>query len=92
MFVWTQEQGQTQWTKQTLKADKFGDTVWRVSWSDSGCLLAVACGDNKVNNIIVIRIEFGRFRCGGRIWKGNGSALMKWMRLLFKRQKLGSNV
>ena len=27
---------------------KFPDTVWRVSWSLSGNILAVSCGDGKV--------------------------------------------
>lgn len=29
-------------------ASKFPDTVWRVSWSVSGNVLAVSCGDGKV--------------------------------------------
>jgi len=28
---------------------KFADTVWRVSWSVSGNVLAVSCGDGKVS-------------------------------------------
>lgn len=28
---------------------KFPDTVWRVSWSISGNVLAVSCGDGKVS-------------------------------------------
>lgn len=29
-------------------AGKFPDTVWRVSWSISGNVLAVSCGDGKI--------------------------------------------
>ncbi|TPX62586.1 hypothetical protein PhCBS80983_g00373 [Powellomyces hirtus] len=36
------------WTKRILKRDAFPDVVWRVSWSTSGNILAVSCGDNKV--------------------------------------------
>lgn len=28
--------------------NKFPDTVWRVSWSVSGNVLAVSCGDGKI--------------------------------------------
>lgn len=31
-----------------VAANKFPDTVWRVSWSVSGNVLAVSCGDGKV--------------------------------------------
>eukprot|EP01098_Paradermamoeba_levis_P005536 TRINITY_DN2330_c0_g1_i1.p1 TRINITY_DN2330_c0_g1~~TRINITY_DN2330_c0_g1_i1.p1 ORF type:complete len:371 (-),score=104.92 TRINITY_DN2330_c0_g1_i1:224-1171(-) len=34
------------WTKTTLP--NFSDVVWRVSWSVTGNILAVSCGDNKV--------------------------------------------
>jgi len=34
--------------KQVLKAEPFPDAVWRVNWSLSGGILAVASGDNKV--------------------------------------------
>lgn len=37
------------WTKKVLKKEPFADVVWRVSWSPSGNILAVSCGDNKVS-------------------------------------------
>ncbi|KAJ3023928.1 GTPase-activating protein S13 [Thoreauomyces humboldtii] len=43
-----QPQQQHGWAKRTLKRDAFPDVVWRVSWSTSGNILAVSCGDNKV--------------------------------------------
>ncbi|TPX78663.1 hypothetical protein CcCBS67573_g00018 [Chytriomyces confervae] len=49
--IWTQD-GTTpnaQWTRKPLKAEPFIDVVWRVSWSSSGNILAVSCGDNKVS-------------------------------------------
>ncbi|KAJ1566487.1 60S ribosomal protein L20, partial [Cladochytrium tenue] len=49
VYVWTQEQPGTQWTKKPLRSEPFADVVWRVSWSPSGNVLAVSCGDNKVN-------------------------------------------
>ncbi|RKP36397.1 WD40-repeat-containing domain protein [Dimargaris cristalligena] len=36
------------WTKTPLKEGKFPDVVWRVSWSLTGNILAVSCGDNKI--------------------------------------------
>ena len=35
-------------TAATAPAGKFPDVVWRVSWSLSGNILAVSCGDGKV--------------------------------------------
>ncbi|KAJ3183401.1 GTPase-activating protein S13 [Geranomyces variabilis] len=43
-----QQQPSHGWTKRVLKHDAFPDVVWRVSWSTSGNILAVSCGDNKV--------------------------------------------
>lgn len=37
-----------EWTRQSLSSTPFPDVVWRVSWSMSGNVLAVSCGDNKV--------------------------------------------
>lgn len=31
------------------QGSKFADTVWRVSWSVSGAVLAVSCGDGKIS-------------------------------------------
>lgn len=47
VLIWTQEHPKAEWTHKTL-GDKFPDVVWRVSWSLSGNVLAVSCGDNKV--------------------------------------------
>jgi protein transport protein SEC13 len=44
-----QEKSDGQWTKKSLKAEKFPEVLWRVSWSVSGHLLAVSGGDNKVS-------------------------------------------
>ncbi|OLL26717.1 Protein transport protein SEC13 [Neolecta irregularis DAH-3] len=47
VLIWTQS-GNAPWEKRSLRAEKFPDVVWRVSWSLSGNVLAVSCGDNKV--------------------------------------------
>ncbi|WFD29775.1 GTPase-activating protein S13 [Malassezia sp. CBS 17886] len=56
VIIWTQNGANGPWTKTALQpktnpADpsKFPDTVWRVSWSVSGNVLAVSCGDGKVS-------------------------------------------
>lgn len=56
VIVWTQNGAGAPWAKNVLqpKTDKddpakFPDTVWRVSWSISGNVLAVSCGDGKVS-------------------------------------------
>ena len=48
VIIWTQNAPGQSWQKQLLKPEPFPDTVWRVSWSLSGGILAVSCGDNKV--------------------------------------------
>jgi len=48
VIIWTQNAPGQPWQKQLLKPDPFPDTVWRVSWSLSGGILAVSSGDNKV--------------------------------------------
>jgi protein transport protein SEC13 len=48
VYLFTQAQGQTTWQRQNLREEPFADVVWRVSWSESGGLLAVSCGDGKV--------------------------------------------
>ncbi|CAA22129.1 Protein transport protein sec13 [Schizosaccharomyces pombe] len=47
VFIWTKE-GDGPWQKTPLTEEKFPDIAWRVSWSLSGNILAVSCGDNKV--------------------------------------------
>lgn len=47
----TTTEGSTTWNSTLLTPRDptfFGDVVWRVSWSGSGNLLAVSCGDNHV--------------------------------------------
>ncbi|KAJ3121503.1 GTPase-activating protein S13 [Physocladia obscura] len=53
VLIWTKDASASpssaaQWKSKPLKADLFGDVVWRVSWSHAGNILAVSCGDNKV--------------------------------------------
>jgi protein transport protein SEC13 len=45
VVIWTQDNNSS-WSKKVLP--KFPDVVWRVSWSITGNILAVAGGDNKV--------------------------------------------
>lgn len=47
VLIWTQLAGGP-WVKTALRDEPFADTVWRVSWSESGNLLAVSCGDGKI--------------------------------------------
>lgn len=54
VLIWTQDGLNSPWTKTSLNPSptasngKFAETVWRVSWSVSGNVLAVSCGDGKV--------------------------------------------
>lgn len=62
VLIWTKDSPTSPWVKTALDpssnlasasgapppAGKFPDTVWRVSWSLSGNLLSVSCGDGKV--------------------------------------------
>lgn len=59
VLIWTQDSPTASWTKTALNPasastasaagpNKFPDTVWRVSWSVSGNVLAVSCGDGKI--------------------------------------------
>lgn len=48
VLIWVQDAPGQPWQKKSLRSDKFPDVVWRVSWSLSGNILAVSCGDNKV--------------------------------------------
>lgn len=47
VLIWTRI-GTQAWQKTQLKESGFADVVWRVSWSESGNLLAVSCGDGKI--------------------------------------------
>jgi protein transport protein SEC13 len=49
VLIWTQDSLQSVWTKKLLKKERFADTVWKLSWSVAGTLLAVSSGDNKVS-------------------------------------------
>lgn len=53
VFIWTQDSPRAPWSKVALEPTptagvasdgKFGDVVWRVSWSVSGNVLAVSSG------------------------------------------------
>jgi len=46
VVIWTQEDPSAAWVPKPLP--KFGDVVWRVSWSITGNILAVSGGDNKI--------------------------------------------
>lgn len=56
VLIWTKDSPTGTWTKTALdptttgagSGGKFPDTVWRVSWSLAGNILAVSCGDGKV--------------------------------------------
>ncbi len=47
VLIWSKTDSHI-WTKNILSSEPFGDTVWRLSWSTAGNLLAVSCGDNTV--------------------------------------------
>lgn len=47
-IIWTQDSKEDTWKKTLLKEDKFPDVLWRASWSLSGNILALSCGDNTV--------------------------------------------
>jgi len=47
VLIWTQTDPNGTWNKTALDY-KFNSAVWRVSWSVTGNILAVSCGDNKV--------------------------------------------
>lgn len=49
VFLWCSTGGSSNWEKSPLSGSNFGETVWRVSWSVGGSLLAVATGDNKIS-------------------------------------------
>ncbi|BFZ57646.1 GTPase-activating protein S13 [Savitreella phatthalungensis] len=53
VYIWTRlatDAENAPWKRTHLRNDKtpFPDVVWRVSWSESGNLLAVSCGDGKI--------------------------------------------
>lgn len=47
VIIWTNDSSSNNWTSKVL--NKFSDVVWHVSWSDTGNILAVSGGDNKVS-------------------------------------------
>lgn len=49
VLIWTQERPGAAWIPKLLGGKKFSQIVWRVSWSVTGNILAVSCGDNKVS-------------------------------------------
>ena len=46
VFIWNQHEPEGPWNRTELP--RFSAPVWRVSWSLTGTLLAVSCGDNTV--------------------------------------------
>lgn len=47
VMIWTNDGSSATWNSQVL--NRFNDVVWHVSWSITGDILAVSCGDNKVS-------------------------------------------
>ncbi len=47
VYIWKQKERDGEWTSTLLKT--FDAPVWRVSWSTTGNILAVSCGDHKVS-------------------------------------------
>ena len=47
VVIWTQSEPGSEWESKLL-CEKFAAPVWRVSWSVTGNLLAVSCGDHTV--------------------------------------------
>lgn len=45
--VWEKEDGQAEWKRMEVGA--FDKTVWSVSWTPTGSVLGVACGDDNVS-------------------------------------------
>ncbi|KAK9380263.1 WD40-repeat-containing domain protein [Kockiozyma suomiensis] len=64
VIVWTQERSDEPWKKTLLSPDPFADTVWKVSWSLSGNVLAVSCGNNKIT-LWKENLKGGWELCGG---------------------------
>jgi protein transport protein SEC13 len=46
VIIWSSDGTSNNWTPLTL--NEFSDIVWHVSWSITGNILAVSCGDNRV--------------------------------------------
>lgn len=46
--IWKCAESGNTWTSQLLSKEPFADSLWRLSWSVAGALLAVAGGDNKI--------------------------------------------
>ncbi|EEB08739.1 COPII-coated vesicle component Sec13 [Schizosaccharomyces japonicus yFS275] len=47
-IIWTKEGADGAWQKVPLTKKGFEDVAWRASWSLSGNILAISCGNNKV--------------------------------------------
>lgn len=70
VILWTQTGGEGQpWIPQLLHT--FDDPVWRVSWSVTGCVLAVSSGDDKVT--LWKQQAFGSDGDGECVWAQVGS-------------------
>ena len=46
VLIWTRSG--SEWTSKPLSKEPFADSLWRVSWSIAGALLAVTSGDNQI--------------------------------------------
>lgn len=72
VFIWTQDTPRSTWTKTALEPmsshpqqaqhhtqeGKFGDAVWRVSWSVSGNVLAVSSGASMFFSFHFVPLSF----------------------------------
>jgi len=47
VIIWRKKEGESTWTHQVL--NKFNDSIWHISWSVAGNILAVSGADNKVS-------------------------------------------
>jgi len=69
VIIWTNDGISNNWTSQTLH--EFSDIVWHVSWSITGSILAVSCGDNRVS-LWQENVE-GEWICLSEFNKGQGN-------------------
>ena len=72
MYIWTQDNAMSEWCKKKLQQEKFPDVVWRVSWSLSGNILAVSCGNNTVT-LWKENLE-GQWECIHQMEDGSGGS------------------
>lgn len=68
VIVWTSND-YTSWTPTILNV--FDDVIWNVSWSLTGGILAVSCGDNEVS--LWRENTEGQWTCISETNKGQGN-------------------